>query len=132
MNTYANAEKRFNYKKKEGKENEREEIDGYADGGILAAGRSDGLRRCQCKGRRCCGKCDDYPNGPVTIICPWGVGGGADVISRKISEVAKNYFDQPIIVENHTGASGTIGMMDAWMRMRTVILWSSPTVRYFR
>ena len=55
----------------------------------------------------------DYPNGPVTIICPWGVGGGADVISRKISEVAKNYFDQPIIVENHTGASGTIGMMDA-------------------
>ena len=32
-------------KKKEGKENEREEIDGYADGGILAAGRSDGLRR---------------------------------------------------------------------------------------
>ena len=55
----------------------------------------------------------DYPNGPVTIICPWGVGGGADVISRKISEVAKNYFDQPIIVENHTGASGTIGMTDA-------------------
>ena len=28
----------------------------------------------------------DYPNGPVTIICPWGVGGGADVIARKISE----------------------------------------------
>lgn len=56
---------------------------------------------------------DGYPNGPVTIICPWGVGGGADVISRKISEIGKNYFDQPIIVENHTGASGTIGMTDA-------------------
>ena len=55
----------------------------------------------------------DYPIGPVTIICPWGVGGCADGISRMISEVAKNYFDQPIIVENHTGASGTIGMMDA-------------------
>ena len=27
--------------------------------------------------------------------------------------MAKNYFDQPIIVENHTGASGTIGMTDA-------------------
>ena len=56
---------------------------------------------------------EDYPNGPVTVICPWGVGGGADVITRKISEISKKYFDQPIVVENHTGASGTIGMSDA-------------------
>lgn len=55
----------------------------------------------------------DYPDKSVTIICPWGVGGGADVISRKIAEIGKKYFDQPIIVENHTGASGTIGMTDA-------------------
>ena len=52
-----NLPTRFYYKKKEGKANEREKIDGYADGGILAAGRSDGLRRCQCKGRQCCGRC---------------------------------------------------------------------------
>ena len=56
----------------------------------------------------------DYPNKTVTIICPWGVGGGADTIVRKISQVAEKYFDQPIIVENHTGASGTIGMGDAF------------------
>ena len=56
----------------------------------------------------------DYPNKTVTIICPWGVGGGADTIARKITQVAEKYFDQPIIVENHTGASGTIAMGDAF------------------
>ena len=55
-----------------------------------------------------------YPSKTVTIICPWGVGGGADTIARKITQVAGKYFDQPIIVENHTGASGTIGMGDAY------------------
>lgn len=59
-------------------------------------------------------KTEDYPSKPVTIICPWGVGGGADVIARKISQVGQKYFDQPIVVENHTGASGTIGMGDAF------------------
>lgn len=43
-----------------------------------------------------------------------GVGGGADTIARKITQVAGKYFDQPLIVENHTGASGTIGMSDAF------------------
>lgn len=56
----------------------------------------------------------DYPSKTITIICPWGVGGGADTIARKITQVAEKYLDQPIIVENHTGASGTIGMGDAF------------------
>lgn len=81
-------------------------------GSLLLAGLT-GCGGANAKGGGAAASADDYPNGPVTIICPWGVGGGADVISRKISEVAKNYFDQPIVVENHTGASGTIGMMDA-------------------
>ena len=81
-------------------------------GSLLLAGLT-GCGGANAKGGNAAADAADYPNGPVTIICPWGVGGGADVIARKISEVAKNYFDQPIIVENHTGASGTIGMMDA-------------------
>ena len=54
-----------------------------------------------------------YPAKPVTIICPWGVGGGADVIARKVAEIGEQYLGQPIVVENHTGASGTLGMADA-------------------
>ena len=60
------------------------------------------------------GDSSNYPSKTVTIICPWGVGGGADTIARKITQVAEKYFDQPIIVENHTGASGTIGMGDSY------------------
>lgn len=56
---------------------------------------------------------DAYPTKPVTIICPWGVGGGADVIARKVAQIGEEYLGQPIIVENHTGASGTLGMADA-------------------
>ena len=78
-------------------------------GSMLLAGLT-GCGGSTAKGGGAAASADDYPNGPVTVICPWGVGGGADVIARKISEVAKNYFDQPIIVENHTGASGTIGI----------------------
>ena len=81
-------------------------------GSLLLAGLT-GCGGAPAKGGDAAAGAADYPNGPVTLICPWGVGGGADVISRKISEVSKDYFDQPIVVENHTGASGTIGMMDA-------------------
>ena len=56
---------------------------------------------------------DTYPTKTVTIICPWGVGGGADVIARKVAQIGEEYLGQPIIVENHTGASGTLGMADA-------------------
>lgn len=60
-------------------------------GSLLLAGLT-GCGGANAKGGGAAASTDDYPNGPVTIICPWGVGGGADVISRKISEVAKNYF----------------------------------------
>ena len=55
---------------------------------------------------------DNYPSKPLTIICPWGVGGGADVIARKVAEIGEEYLGQPIVIENHTGASGTLGMAD--------------------
>ena len=103
-------------------------------GSLLLAGLT-GCGGANAKGGGAAASADDYPNGPVTIICPWGVGGGADVISRKISEVAKNYFDQPIIVENHTGASGTIGMINSAVSAADngslVIFLNSPCTRHF-
>lgn len=53
-------------------------------GSLLLAGLT-GCGGATAKGGGAAASADDYPNGPVTIICPWGVGGGADVISRKIS-----------------------------------------------
>lgn len=71
----------------------------------------------------------DFPNDTITIIVPWGVGGGADVISRKFAQVAEKYIDQPIVVENHTGASGTIGMADAFEKKAdgyTIVVANGP------
>jgi tripartite-type tricarboxylate transporter receptor subunit TctC len=59
---------------------------------------------------------DAFPEKPITIICPWGVGGGADVIARAVAQIGRKYIGQPIVVENHTGASGTIGMNDTMSR----------------
>ena len=45
-------------------------------GSLLLAGLT-GCGGSTAKGGGAAASADDYPNGPVTIICPWGVGGGA-------------------------------------------------------
>ena len=31
----------------------------------------------------------DYPRRPITLICPWGAGGGTDAVSRIIATLLK-------------------------------------------
>ncbi|WP_062310757.1 Bug family tripartite tricarboxylate transporter substrate binding protein [Polynucleobacter sinensis] len=49
-----------------------------------------------------------YPNRPIKIIVPASAGGGADFITRTISNQLGEYLGQSIVVENKSGASGTI------------------------
>ncbi len=56
---------------------------------------------------------DEYPNRPITIIVPYSAGGGADVIVRVAADALANEFKQRVIVENVTGAGGTIGVRRA-------------------
>jgi tripartite-type tricarboxylate transporter receptor subunit TctC len=51
-----------------------------------------------------------YPTRPVTIIVPFAAGGPTDVIGRLLAERLRNQLGQPVIVENTTGAGGTIGV----------------------
>ena len=53
-----------------------------------------------------------WPAKEITIIQPWSLGGGPDVITRQIASYSQEYLGVPMIVENHTGGSGTIGMND--------------------
>ena len=50
-----------------------------------------------------------YPSRPITMIVPYAAGGGSDVIARNVAERMKASLGQPVIIENITGASGTIG-----------------------
>ena len=51
-----------------------------------------------------------YPTRPITIVVPFAVGGAADAIGRIVAERMKNSLGQPVIVENVTGAGGTIAV----------------------
>lgn len=50
-----------------------------------------------------------YPEKAITMICPWGAGGGTDAVLRAVCQTAEGYLKKPITVENKTGGAGSIG-----------------------
>jgi tripartite-type tricarboxylate transporter receptor subunit TctC len=52
---------------------------------------------------------EDYPNHTVRIIVPFPAGGTADVLPRIVGQYLSKRWNQPVIVENKTGAGGNIG-----------------------
>ena len=53
---------------------------------------------------------DTYPSRPITIIVPFAAGGPTDTLARIIGERMRQTLGQTVIVENVTGAGGTIGV----------------------
>src|ERR1043165_320057 len=51
-----------------------------------------------------------YPARPITLIVPYPAGGPSDVLTRILGERLKTALGQPIIIENVTGAGGSIGV----------------------
>jgi len=51
-----------------------------------------------------------YPSRPVTMIVPFGAGGPTDALARIVAERMRTPLGQAVLVENVTGASGTIGV----------------------
>jgi tripartite-type tricarboxylate transporter receptor subunit TctC len=49
-----------------------------------------------------------FPTRPVTITVPFTAGGPTDVITRLVAEGMSRNLGQPVVVENITGAGGTI------------------------
>ena len=52
----------------------------------------------------------NYPSRPITLVVPLATGGSTDVIGRLMAEGMRAPLGQPVIVENTTGAGGTIGV----------------------
>jgi tripartite-type tricarboxylate transporter receptor subunit TctC len=50
-----------------------------------------------------------WPNRPVTVVCPWGAGGGTDATARIVSAILEKNLGQPFNVVNRTGGSGVVG-----------------------
>ena len=52
----------------------------------------------------------DLSNASVTIICPYGAGGGTDLAMRILAQAAEEVAGGTYTVENDTGGSGTTGL----------------------
>src|SRR6202048_4029645 len=50
-----------------------------------------------------------YPARPITMVVPFAAGGPSDVIGRVFAERMRASLGQPIVIENVTGAGGSIG-----------------------
>lgn len=50
-----------------------------------------------------------YPNKPITIVVAYPAGGDVDVLARLFAEKLAPRLKQSVVVENRTGAAGTIG-----------------------
>jgi len=51
-----------------------------------------------------------YPNRPVTMVVPFPAGGPTDIVGRIVAERMTGPLGQPVIIENVSGANGTIGV----------------------
>jgi tripartite-type tricarboxylate transporter receptor subunit TctC len=50
-----------------------------------------------------------YPERPITLIVPWGAGGGTDATARIIGSLLEKELGQPVNVINRIGGSGVVG-----------------------
>ena len=50
----------------------------------------------------------------ITIVCPWGLGGGADSTIRPMATLLQNRLGVPVDVRNETGGSGVTGATFAY------------------
>jgi tripartite-type tricarboxylate transporter receptor subunit TctC len=51
---------------------------------------------------------DSYPSRPVTLIVPFAAGGPTDLVARVIADKMRDPLGQSIVIENVTGAGGSI------------------------
>ena len=56
------------------------------------------------------GRAQAFPARPITIVVPFAAGGPTDTIARVLGEGLRTSLGQSIVIENVTGAAGTIGV----------------------
>jgi tripartite-type tricarboxylate transporter receptor subunit TctC len=55
-------------------------------------------------------RADSFPSRPITIVVPFSAGGPSDAMARILAERMKRTLGEALLVENVTGAGGSIGV----------------------
>jgi tripartite-type tricarboxylate transporter receptor subunit TctC len=53
-----------------------------------------------------------FPERPVRIVVPYGVGIGPDVVMRSVADNLQRQWRQPVVIDNKPGASGILAFSD--------------------
>lgn len=81
--------------------------------GIMLAGLSFAVAGCGGKQGSSGGKAQEqkieFPTKPIEMTVLFAPGSGADLLARKVAELAGKELGQPITVVNRTGAGGAVG-----------------------
>jgi tripartite-type tricarboxylate transporter receptor subunit TctC len=56
---------------------------------------------------------ENYPSRAVRVVVPWAPGGAVDTLARRLSQKLSEQMGQTFVVENKSGATGTIGAGEA-------------------
>jgi tripartite-type tricarboxylate transporter receptor subunit TctC len=51
-----------------------------------------------------------YPSRPITMVVPFAAGGPVDVVARVLADPMRKSLGQTVVVDNTTGAGGSIGV----------------------
>ncbi len=49
-----------------------------------------------------------FPSKPVRLLIPYAAGGAVDILGRTLGDELSKRWKQPVVIENRTGAGGTI------------------------
>lgn len=52
----------------------------------------------------------NWPQEPITVICPWAVGGVADLVNRQAAVFGEEFLGQPVLATNELGAGGNVAL----------------------
>jgi tripartite-type tricarboxylate transporter receptor subunit TctC len=50
-----------------------------------------------------------YPHKPITLVTPFAVGGGSDILTRVLADALRKNLNQTVVVQNVVGAGGVVG-----------------------
>lgn len=73
---------------------------------------------------------DKWPSSPITVVCPWAVGGVVDIVNRKLASYGEEVFGQPVVATNDFIRADAISMSDSFLQSLTPILGDGGNVAF--